>query len=359
MMSDPSGMRPSARACEAYIDRYGWDAFNQEMSRRYGGGYFETWPEAVRLRLGLKRDYNISGLGYMGTNSKNRLNRIRWMDEYVRRGTINPGLADSMARHGFTTPDAYFKDVYKRTIEHEEQKFDFRKGISALVASVVTLGVGVVGTLAGHPEIWEAAPLIWGAVYSGMNAIQGVKDYQVFVGGSFGPGSAPSYGPSSDVEFGYMNSGRRSSLPPAVDTLPAWSQATMSEMPGFSMLSPEVQQALGGWTPAQFSIWSIVMDFGLGLGAGELVPSSGVFYCAPPIVWRTAPSFAPEIAEATRAFNRLVTTWAGFAGYASFGGRIMAEWLFYDWFLNAPVYGPVSRALEHPPNEHMIPLLEK
>ena len=101
--------------------------------------------ESARIKYGLERDFGIK-VPKLGTNSQNRLNRLRWLDEYYRTGRINPGLQASMDRHGFSSPEDYFGAVAERTAKHDANRFSAR--VERFVKDLVFSGNIAIASLA-------------------------------------------------------------------------------------------------------------------------------------------------------------------------------------------------------------------
>ena len=115
MMNDPSG--------------HGWfsgilNALRHSLYMKGVDSAANGVSEKTRLKWGLERDYGIK-VPDMG-GGRNGLNRVRWLNEYVRTGNINPGLATSMERHGYSDPLDYFNHAAKRAAEQKANSFSSR-----------------------------------------------------------------------------------------------------------------------------------------------------------------------------------------------------------------------------------------
>ena len=132
-------------------------------------------PEKLRLKWGLRRDYKMEVPNLGG--GRNGLNRMRWLDEYARKGTINPGLATSMAKHGFTDPLDYFNYTAKRLAENEEDRLNVAAGIAVAIAAVagILVGLSPAGPVAGVATFEVVKDLVYLAI-TGDGSFKGLHD---------------------------------------------------------------------------------------------------------------------------------------------------------------------------------------
>jgi hypothetical protein len=183
MMNDPSGHSFLRGFRDQVLLR-----LEDRLNARGLKAHFSV-SESARIKYGLERDFGIT-VPKLGTNRENRLNRLRWLDRYVRTGDIDPGLAALMARHGYEDPLAYFGAVAKRTAKHDAERFGAR--VERFVKDLVFSGNFAIAALAQvdpvRPYIGTAVSIAMtvGGVPAPVASAVGNMYTAYFAGGSAG-----------------------------------------------------------------------------------------------------------------------------------------------------------------------------